>query len=324
MKLPTYFTRITLILMLLAGILSGCAQGDQTQPVGTKKEQAEKSEASFPVTVTDDAGNEITLEEKPEKIVSLLPSTTEILFALGLGDEIVGVSDYDNYPEAAAQKEKVGAQDMNAEKIIALQPDIAFLQDYHAQNHGEIIKQYEAAGIKVFIVGSQTSFDQVYTAIRTIGKATDTLDKADSIINDMDKKVASIKEKAKEVKDPKRVWIEVSPQPEIYTTGKGTFMNEMLEMIGAENVAASEEGWVKMDEEKIVSSNPDTIITTYGYYVENPAEQVLSRSGWNSIKAVQSKQVFDVNSDLVTRPGPRLADGAEELGRLIYPDIFKK
>ncbi|WP_282034584.1 ABC transporter substrate-binding protein [Metabacillus indicus] len=324
MKLPTYFTRITLILMLLAGILSGCAQGDQTQPAGTKTQQAEKNEASFPVTVTDDAGNEITLEEKPEKIVSLLPSTTEILFALGLGDEIVGVSDYDNYPEAAAQKEKVGAQDMNAEKIIALQPDIAFLQDYHAQNHGEIIKQYEAAGIKVFIVGSQTSFDQVYTAIRTIGKATDTLDKADSIINDMDKKVASIKEKAKEVKDPKRVWIEVSPQPEIYTTGKGTFMNEMLEMIGAENVAASEEGWVKMDEEKIVSSNPDTIITTYGYYVENPAEQVLTRSGWNSIKAVQSKQVFDVNSDLVTRPGPRLADGAEELGRLIYPDIFKK
>ncbi|MGD6794765.1 ABC transporter substrate-binding protein [Metabacillus indicus] len=324
MKLPAYFTQISLILMLLAGILTGCAQEEQTQPASTKTEQAEKSDASFPVTVTDDAGNEITLEEKPEKIVSLLPSTTEILFALGLGDEIVGVSDYDNYPEAAAQKEKVGAQDMNAEKIIALQPDIAFLQDYHSKNHGEIIKQYESAGIKVFIVGSQTSFDQVYTAIRTIGKATDTLDKADRIIKDMEEKVAAIKEKAEEVKNPKRVWIEVSPQPEIYTTGKGTFMNEMLEMIGAENVAASEEGWVKMDEEKIVSNNPDTIITTYGYYVENPAEQVLTRSGWNSIKAVQSKEVFDVNSDLVTRPGPRLADGAEELGRLIYPDIFKK
>ncbi|MGX1193782.1 ABC transporter substrate-binding protein [Metabacillus sp. SLBN-84] len=324
MKSTTYFTRISLILVLLAGILTGCAQGDQTKPASGQTEQAEKQDASYPVTVTDDAGNEITLEEKPEKIVSLLPSTTEILFALGLQDEIAGVSDYDNYPKEAAQKEKVGAQDMNAEKIIALQPDLAFLQEYHAQNHGEIIKQFEAAGIKVFIVGSQTSFDQVYTAIRTIGKATNTLDEADRIIKDMEEKVASIKEKAKEVKNPKRVWIEVSPQPEIYTTGKGTFMNEMLEMIGAENVAASEEGWVKMDEEKIVSSNPDTIITTYGYYVENPAEQVLSRSGWNSIKAVQSKQVFDVNSDLVTRPGPRLADGAEELGRLIYPDIFKK
>ncbi|MGP1907655.1 ABC transporter substrate-binding protein [Metabacillus sp. JX24] len=324
MKSTTYFTRISLILMLLAGILTGCAQGDPTKPASGQTEQAEKQDASYPVTVTDDAGNEITLEEKPEKIVSLLPSTTEILFALGLQDEIAGVSDYDNYPEEAAKIEKVGAQDLNAEKIIALQPDLALLQEYHAQNHGEIIKQFEAAGIKVFIVGSQTSFDQVYTAIRTIGKATDTLDQADRIIKDMEEKVASIKEKAKEVKKPKRVWIEVSPQPEIYTTGKGTFMNEMLEMIGAENVAASEEGWVKMDEEKIISSNPDTIITTYGYYVENPAEQVLSRSGWNSIKAVQSKQVFDVNSDLVTRPGPRLADGAEELGRLIYPDIFKK
>lgn len=200
MKSTTYFTRISLILVLLAGILTGCAQGDQTKPAGGQTEQAEKQDASYPVTVTDDAGNEITLEEKPEKIVSLLPSTTEILFALGLQDEIAGVSDYDNYPKEAAQKEKVGAQDMNAEKIIALQPDLAFLQEYHAQNHGEIIKQFEAAGIKVFIVGSQTSFDQVYTAIRTIGKATNTLDEADRIIKDMEEKVASIKEKAKEVK----------------------------------------------------------------------------------------------------------------------------
>lgn len=323
----TYFHRIALMLLLLAGILSGCTQGEQTQQASKSKEQtqqAEKKEEAYPVTVTDDAGKEITLEEKPEKIVSLLPSTTEMLFALGLDKEIVGVSDYDNYPEAVSKKEKVGAQDLNAEKIIALQPDVAFLQEYHAQNHGEIIKQFEAAGIKVFIVGSQNSFDQVYKAIRTVGKATGTLDKADSIIADMDAKVKAIKEKAKAVKDKKQVWIEVSPQPDIYTTGKGTFMNEMLEMIGASNVAASEEGWVKMDEEKIVSSNPDVIITTYGYYVDNPAEQVLNRSGWKEVKAVQSNQVFDVNSDMVTRPGPRLADGVEELGKLIYPDVFKK
>lgn len=320
------FSIFALIMILLASMLTGCTQGEQTKEVSKSVEQTkqdESKEQAYPVTVTDDLGNEVTLEEKPEKIVSLLPSTTEILFALGLEKEVVGVSDYDNFPEAALKKEKVGAQDLNTEKILALQPDVAFLQDYHAQNHGEIIKQFEAAGIKVFIVGSQNSFEQVYTAIRTVGKATGTLEKADEIILGMNKKVEVIKKKADEIKEQKRVWIEVSPQPDIYTTGKGTFMNEMLEMIHAENVAKAEEGWVKMDEEKTVSSNPDVIVTTYGYYVENPADQVLNRSGWKEVKAVQNKQVFDVDSDMVTRPGPRLADGVEELGKLIYPDVFK-
>jgi len=119
------------------------------------------------------------------------------------------------------------------------------------------------------------------------------------------------------------VFVEVSPAPEIYTAGKNTFINEMLELIGAKNAAGDMEGWAKVDQEAIVERNPDVVVTTYGYYTENAVELVLGRQGWENVKAVKGKQVFDVHSDLVTRSGPRLAEGAEELAKAIYPDVFK-
>jgi iron complex transport system substrate-binding protein len=320
-----YVNIASIIFLLMLGVLTGCGQTNQEVKEEKKETQqaAEEKTSSFPVTIKDDTGKEITIEKKPEKVVSLLPSSTEILFALGLDKEIVGVSDYDNYPKQALQKEKVGAQDLNVEKILALKPDVAFLDEYHSTNASDTIKQFESAGIKVVIVGSKSSFDQVYETIDMLAKATGTTEKAEEIIAGMKKKVEDIKKKAQNVTEKKRVWVEVSPQPDIFTTGKGTFMQEMLDMIGAENVAADQQGWVKMDEEEIVKRNPEVIITTYGYYVDHPKEQVLNRAGWKEVEAVKNGQVFDVNSDMVTRPGPRLADGVEELGKFIYPDIFK-
>ncbi len=140
----------------------------------------------------------------------------------------------------------------------------------------------------------------------------------------MKQKLAEVKEKAQAVQEKKKVWVEVSPSPDIFTTGKGTFMNEMLETINAINAAGEQDGWVKFTEEEIVALNPEVIITTYGYYVENPAQGVLSRAGWTEVPAIKNEQVFDVDSDTVTRPGPRLIDGIEMLGKLIYPEIFAK
>ncbi|MGM9923227.1 MAG: helical backbone metal receptor [Bacillus sp. (in: firmicutes)] len=320
-----YFSGLALLFLLTFGVLAGCGStSEESKQEETKTEQGETKQGAFPVTIKDSTGKDITIEEKPEKIVSLLPSLTEILFALGLDEEIVGVSDYDNYPEATADKEKVGSQDMNLEKILALQPDVAFLQEYHVQNHANAIKQLEDAGITVIVPeGDQKSFEDAYDVMRLIAKATGTEKEADAIIADMEERVAAIKEKAKNVKEKKTVWVEVSPQPDIFTTGKDTFMNEMLGMIGAENAAKDQVGWVKMSEEEAVKLNPDVIITTYGYYVEDAAEQVLNRKGWAEIPAVKNKQVFDVDSDTVTRPGPRLVDGVEELAKVIYPDIFQ-
>ena len=117
--------------------------------------------------------------------------------------------------------------------------------------------------------------------------------------------------------------MEIAPAPDIYTTGNNTFMDEMLKVINADNVAGDQQGWIKVDQEAIIQKNPDVIITTYGYYVKDPAQQVLSRKGWENLNAVKNKQVIDVNSDLVDRPGPRVVEGVEALAKAIYPEVFK-
>lgn len=319
----------TAFLLLSIGLLAGCGTDDtNTQDDADTNATEEANETTgnvFPVTITDDANREITIEKAPESIVSIQTSNTEIAFALGLGDKIIGVSDYCNYPAETANIQKVGGQDINAELVLSLMPDMALVTDYHYNTHPKVLQQFEDAGIKVIVVGSASSFDDVYEKIKMIGTATGTSDKAEEIITDMKDRHQAIKDKAiASVKEKKRVWVEVSPAPDIFTTGKNTFMHEMLESIQATNVAEDQEGWVKLNEEEIVKLNPDAIITTYGYYIDNPSEQVLAREGWAEVPAVKNGEVFDVDNDTVTRPGPRLIEGVETLAELIYPEIFKQ
>lgn len=334
---------LSILVALMVAFMIGCSTGeDQASDVadtetntentetntgesdgGGNSEETEKEEqTAFPVTVVDGTGNEVTIEEEPQTIVSLIPSNTEITFALGQGDKIVGVDDYSNYPPEVLDIEKIGARDMNVERILTLQPDLALVTDFHHTSHAEILQQFKDAGINVIVIGSATSFEDVYNTITLIGKVTGSADKAETIIEDMKERLAAVQEKAKAVTEKKRVWVEVSPAPDIYTTGQGTFMHEMLESINAINTAGDQQGWIKLTEEEIVTLNPDVVITTYGYYVENPAEGVLNRAGWTEVPAVKTEQVYDVNNDTVTRPGPRLIDGVETLGKLIYPEVF--
>lgn len=316
------------VLLLSMGIIAGCGtqeQNTQDKAVATEKEKTSDSGKEFPVTITDDANRKVTIEEEPETIVSIQASNTEIAFALGVGDKLIGRSDYDNYPEEALKIEKVGGQDINAELVLTLLPDVALVTDYHYKTHPDVLKKFEEAGIEVVVVGSATSFEDVYENIEMIGEATGTKTEAEEIVTDMKERLQAIKDKAADsIKDKKKVWVEVSPAPDIFTTGKNTFMHEMLESIQAVNAAEDQEGWVKMTEEEIVKLDPEVIITTYGYYIDNPTAEVLNREGWTEVPAVKNGKVFDVDNDTVTRPGPRLIEGVETLAELIYPDIFKQ
>lgn len=318
---------IQLVLLLSIALVAGCSSGQHDEPNGkeeSKVEKIEKENQQFPITFIDDAGREVTIEKKPEKIVSIQASITEILFALGLGDQLIGVSDYCNYPKEAENITKVGGQDINVELVLSLLPDIVFVTDYHYKAHPEVLNQFEKAGIKTVVVGSAESFDKAYASMEMIGKSVGAESEANAIISDMKERHEKIKEKAKEIKEKKRVYVEVFPEPDIFTTGKNTFIHEMLESIQAINVAGDQEGWVKLNEEEAVTLNPDVIITTYGYYSENPKEQVLSREGWKEVPAIKNGQVYDVDNDTVTRPGPRLIEGVETLAEIIYPEVFKQ
>lgn len=319
-------SKYTLSFMLAAGLLAGCGSDKAAPEKEEKANQPKESEqAAFPVTIKDADGKEVVIEEKPTRIVSLIPSNTEIAYELDLDKEIVGVSDNDNYPKEVSSKEKVGGMEYNIEKIIGLDTDLVLA---HGSSHNakEGFKQLEEAGIDVLVVNDAQNFDEVYDSIKMIGKATGTSDKAEDIVTDMKEDLTEIAEKAKAIKkeEEKSVFIEVSPAPEIYTPGKNTFMQEMLDLIHAKNAAADQDGWGQMTEEAIIKKNPDVIITTHGYYTQKPVEEVLSRKGWETITAVKNKDVHDVHADLVNRTGPRLVEGVEELAEAIYPDVFKK
>lgn len=313
-------------LFLVAGLLAGCGNKDD-EPKNENAEPKttdEAKETGFPITIKDGVDKEVTIEKKPERIVSLIPSNTEIVYAIGAGNEVVGVHEKDNYPEEAAKKEKVAGMELNVEKIISLEPDLVLAHGSGMDVWEGGLKQLEESGVTVLVVHNAQSFSDTYETIEMIGKATGHEQEAEEVVQEMKSKLEEIKEKAEKIQEEekKSVFVELSPPPEMYAAGKNTFMDEMLAIINAKN-AVEEEGWPKMNEEAIFAMNPDVIIVNYSY-VENATDAVMARNGWQDMNAVKEERVIAVNEDLVSRSGPRLAEGVEELAKAVYPDVFKE
>lgn len=317
-------------MLLATAFIVGCKQSDEVVIQQDKEEvkditveQVQKEPPGpFPVTVTDGSGQAVTIEKEPQTVVSLLPNNTEIVFALGVGEKLIGVSEQCDYPAEASKIEKVGSMEMNVDKILKLKPDLVLLSPYQLDQQKEGIDKLKKAAIQVVIVGVSSSFADVYQSIDLIAQVTGAKEQGEQLVKNMQDQVASIQEKAAQIKDKKKVWVEVIPEPEIYTAGSGTLIHEMLQTIQATNVVENQEGWVKYEQDQIKQLNPEMIITTYGYYIEEPIKGVLQREGWEEVPAVKNKQVFNVENDLVSRPGPRLIDGLETLASIVYPEVF--
>ncbi|MDE0583313.1 ABC transporter substrate-binding protein [Planococcus sp. A6] len=305
-------------------LLTACGEEAETVKESPAEPVEETAGAEFPVTLIDAVGEEIVIEEEPDAIVSLVPSNTEIAYGLGLGDKMVGLSDYDNYPEETEEVEKIGGQEFNVEKIISLQPDIVLAHESGLGVGEGGLQQLREAGISVLVVDSAINFEEVYETMATIGQATGAIEEAEMMVDEMKQEVGEIEELAASVEESKSVFIEVSGPPEIYTAGSGTFMDEMLSIINAENVADDFEGWVSLDPEAIIEKDPDVILTTYGYYNAEAIDQVLSRDGFGGITAIENEAVYDVESDLVSRTGPRLTEGLMEMAEAVYPEVFSE
>lgn len=310
------------MLLMAFTLLVGCGQSDSKKPEAENKTtQSENKTATYPMTVTDDTDNKVEFKQEPTKIVSLMPSNTEILFALGLDDHVIGVTDNDTYPEAATKKDKVGGMELNIEKIISLKPDAVFAHGMIAESAKSGIQQLRDAGIPVFVVKNASNFEETYESIKTIGKITNRSAKADQIVEDMKAKVKDVQAKVADVKK-RNVFVENSDEPEIYTAGKDTFMQEILNLANVKNVADDQSGWFKIDPEEIIKRDPDVYLITYNY-VPNIVEKVKKRQGFKDLKAIKNDRVVQVDPDKTSRPGPRLAEGLEEVAKAVYPEAFK-
>ncbi|EAD8611830.1 ABC transporter substrate-binding protein [Listeria monocytogenes] len=289
-----WFKGIAVVLLL--AILTACGNTETKAP----EKKTEKIE------VKDATGNTITLEEAPTKIVSLMPSNTEILFALDLDDKVKGVTAYDDYPKEAQKVEKVTSTSVDTEKIIAIKPDLVLGHESMLATEKDAYQLLKDAGINVFVVPDATDLKAAEKSIITVGKLTGKEKEAKEVTDSMEEQKVAIEKKAKELKTSPKVWIEISP--DLYTAGKGTFMNEMLELAGGTNVV-TESGFIPYNEEKVVELQPDIILSVY----PDAKATIQKRAAWKDIPAVKNDKIYEMDANKLSRPGPRLLEGAADI-----------
>lgn len=270
------------------------------------------------VTVTDMGGREITLKEPATRVVALTAADCEILYAIGAGETLVGRGEYCDYPAEVFDVPSVqSGYETNIEQIMALEPQVV-LMGTMAQSL-EQVEALEKAGIAVVVSDAQ-DIEGVYTAIRMIGTLMGYADNAEALVAEMQDTFAGLKELAAG-DGSESVYFEVSPlQWGLWTAGTGTFMDEITQLLGLKNAFADVEGWGEISEEQVIERAPDYIVTITMYYGEGPTpvEEILSRPGWEGIPAVANGKILNLQDNELSRPGPRLADGAKMLYDFVY------
>lgn len=260
--------------------------------------------ALYPMRVKDSRGKEVLVKAKPLRIVSTAPSNTEILFALGLGDRLVGVTRFCNYPPAAAKKPKIGDMNVNSEAVLALKPDLVLA---HGMLNNAAIPRLEKLGLTVFAIDPKT-LGEVSRDIRTVGKITGRPKTADKVAGKIDGAIKSVR--ASRAKKPSPEVLVVIQSNPLWAAGPKTFVDEMLGIAHAKNVAAdARPGFVPFSRELAISRNPDVIITglpsDIAFFSKSPE--------WRNTNAVKNKRIYVISSDLLLRAGPRLAEGLKTL-----------
>ena len=320
------------VLSLLAALLlmgcSGKASSPQEEPAPageaaahpetSGETQASHTESSpTSITVTDMSGRVITLTEPATRIVALTASDCEILYALGAGDTLVGRGEYCDWPSQVTEVPSVqSGADTNIEQIIALNPQV-LLMSTMAQTQ-EQIAALENAGIQVVVSDAQ-DITGVYEAITLIGTLMGKTQEADALVADMQATFGNIQTEASG--DKKTVYFEVSPlEYGLWAGGSDTFMDEIAQMLGLTNIFADIRGWGEISQEQVIERAPDYIVTVTMYFGEGPTpeEEISSREGWENIPAIQKGRILNLQNNELSRPGPRLAEGAQMLFDFVY------
>ena len=323
--------RKILLLTLLIALLTACApQTTPTvAPVAPTVAATEAPATAAPTEIpakryTDGLGREITLETTPQRIVSLAPSNTEILFAIGAGSQVVGRDEFSDFPAEAASIESIGGSfgEYNVEAIVALKPDLVLAAEI---NTPELVKQLEDLGLTVFYLKNPTTLEEMYVNLDVVGQLTGQ--DVTELIDSLEARVASVDEKIAPISARPTVFYEIdaTDATKPYTYGPGTFGDLLIQRAGGANLvtlAGITDAYPQVSLEQIVATNPAVIILGDSMWGMTP-EQVAARAGWDALDAVKNNQVYPFEDNLVSRPGPRLVDALEQLAKLLHPELFK-
>ncbi|MUN84137.1 ABC transporter substrate-binding protein [Enterococcus faecalis] len=308
-------TMMTLGLVATLG-LAGC--GKQEKKATTS---SEKTEVTLPTK--DRSGKEITLPKEATKIISLVPSTTEVIEDLGKTDQLIAVDTQSS--TMMTDLKKLPQMDMmavDAEKLIALKPQIVYVNDINLASSESVWKQVEDAGITVVNIPTSTSIKAIKEDVQFIADSLSEHEKGQKLIKTMDQEIDEVAKIGKTIKKPKTVLFEVAALPDIYSFGNGTFLNEMIETIGAKNVLANEKGWLTVTEEAAIAAKPEVILTNVNY-MKDPAKEILARKNWENVPAVQNKEVFEIDNMSSSLPNNHITKALKQMAKAVYPEEYK-
>ena len=307
------FSALLFVLLILSVtiLLQGCGKPIKSS-CGT----------SFPMQITDDLGRTVTIKEAPRRIVSLAPAITESLFALGLADKVVGVTNYCDYPADAATKPKIGGfSTLNVELVVVAEPDLVLASTINAN----YVPQLENAGLTVVAVES-LNLAEVLDNIRLIGRVSGAAEAADSLTADMQQRIDSITAKLSGLADEQKpaVYFEIWPDP-LTTGGAKSFVNSLITTAGGRNIAGDvAQDWVNLSPEMVLARDPQVAILCHHGSSLQTVEEFKTRTGWGQVSAIRNNRIGLVSDEnTVVRTGPRVIEGFEFIAKLVHPDLIK-
>ncbi len=274
-------------------------------------------------TIEDREGNMVEIPSSINTIVSAAPSITEILSGLGLANKVIAADVYSADVEGIDPAIcTLDFYNLNIEELAALEPDLVIINGISMTGADDPYASLKDAGVNVIYIPTSSSIEAVKMDIEFLSKYTGTASEGAKLIADIDTAVNDVSAKAAEISDKRSVYFEIGAAPYLYTCGSGTFIDEILNLIGAENIYGSEEGWISNSEESVIAADPDVILTNVAYdgYDFN---EIKTRAGWESISAVKNGRVYYVDSNATARASQNIVKGIYEVARAVYPEVFE-
>jgi iron complex transport system substrate-binding protein len=280
-------------------------------------------ETTTQITLIDGLGREVILDKPAETVVSLTPSNTEILYAVGAGEQAVGRDSFSDYPTEALELTDIGGDfsGYDLETIVSLDPDLVLAAEI---NTPELVQSIEDLGITVFYIKNPVDFIDLYVNLQDVALLTGHEKETEELIDALQARVADIEEKIAGVAKKTTVFYELdaSDPAKPYTPGPGTFHTTIIEMSGGTNIGAVlDSAWAQISLEELLVQDPEYILLGDAMWGTTP-ERVADREGWISLTAVKEGRVLPFNNNLLSRPGPRLVNGLEELAKILHPNLF--
>ncbi len=271
-----------------------------------------------PRTFVDDLGRKLYLAKTPERILSLAPSVTEILYSVGLDQEIVGVTPFCDYPAQALAKPKVSYATPNLEAIVALKPDLILAPSTFLR--ADLLNKLEQLKIPVFILDAQT-IEDIPSHVQTVGRMVGRTQEGDRVATELRGRMAALKAKVASLPKPRLLYV-LNSEP-LITVGPGSFIHQMIEVAGGANVAARAKApYPRLSLEEVLKEDPEILLFPVGKAESVSESEQQQWQRWTTLSAVKHQRFHRIPADLLNRPGPRIAQALEELARIIHPEAF--